>query len=337
MTLRKSILKKDKDLEKLLQIKNLSATYFTEGLKIPALRSVDIDLKKRETIAIAGESGCGKSTLAAAILKLIAFPGGEVDGEAVNFKKEKKEINLLNFKEQEMRKIRGNYISLVVQDPYNSLNPVIKISKQLEEIYRVHHKSDKNNYSDEKAKSILKMVHLPNYRKILSSYAHQLSGGMLQRVNIAAALLNGPDILIADEPTSSLDVTVQKKIMDMFYELKEKTDLSQIFISHDLNLISGFADRIYIMYAGRIVEAGKTPDIFTRPAHPYTVALLEALPHLNSSHKYIKSIPGEVPPPEKVKAGCPFAPRCRESEDICFNQEPPMKKISKGHFARCII
>jgi oligopeptide/dipeptide ABC transporter ATP-binding protein len=323
-------------VEKLLEIKNLSANYFAQDIKIPALRSVNIDLKKGETIAIAGESGCGKSTLALAVLKLIEFPEGEVTGDSVEFKIEKNSIDLLRLKEEEMRKIRGKDISLVVQDPYSSLNPVIRINKQLAEIYRIHHQTCEDIDIDGISKKYLKMVHLPEPQKILFSYPHQLSGGMLQRVNIAAALINNPDILISDEPTSSLDVTVQKKIMDMFFELKDNFNLSQIFISHDLNLISAFADRVYIMYAGRVVEEGKTADIFTSPAHPYTIALLEALPHLNAPGLDLKSIPGEVPAPESIGIGCAFAARCSHSRDICFNSLPELKKINDNHFTRCI-
>ncbi|MEA3505953.1 MAG: ABC transporter ATP-binding protein [Elusimicrobiota bacterium] len=326
-----------KNAEKILDIKKLSASYNVCKKKIKVLKSVDLYLNLGETIGVAGESGCGKSTLAAAILKIIEYPDGEVAGEKIDYKKGQAAINLLSLTEEEMRKIRGKDLSLVVQDPYSCLNPVIKIGSQLKEIQKTHNPAVKDKDFKQKSAEYLRMVHLADPQKILESYPHQLSGGMLQRVNIAAALLNKPDILISDEPTSSLDVTVQKKIMEMFYELKEEYNLSQIFISHDLNLISGFADRIYILYAGRVVETGPTAEIFTNPVHPYTRALLDALPHLGDAGSVLHSIPGEVLPAGCAIEGCPFAPRCRKSRDICFKEPPPLKEISENHLAECFL
>lgn len=321
---------------RILSIKDLKVEYFAEGAVIPALRGVDFTLEKGECVGVVGESGCGKSTLALAILNLIDKIEGRITCGDVNLylNREKGVVNLRDLPADEMRNIRGRRISLILQDPYNSLNPVIRVGNQLKEAYLAHNKD--SSKADEVIKEKLEAVHLASDSSITDSYPHQLSGGMLQRVSIAMALLNSPQILIADEPTSNLDVTIQKKIIETLKNLKKRFDLSLIFITHNLNLVSEFADRIYILYAGRFVECGTLFRIFSNPAHPYTRGLLKALPHISEPGRKISPIPGSVPSPTDILCGCGFAPRCEHKKNECSEDEIRMEEIEPGHFVRCI-
>ncbi len=320
-------------MKNILEIKDLKVEYFSERGVIPALRGVSLTLRRGECIGVVGESGCGKSTLALALLDIIDRTEGRVYCSDIKLYLDEEVINLRNLSKDEMRSIRGDKISLILQDPYNTLNPVIKIGKQLKETYSVHHPG--SSVQKEIIEKRLKEVHLP-YESIVDLYPHQLSGGMLQRVSIAMALLNSPEVLIADEPTSNLDVTIQKKIIENLKILKEKLNLSLIFISHNLNLVSEFADRIYILYAGKFVEYGASSEIFTNPLHPYTKGLLNALPDISKHGKKISPISGNVPDPLNLPEGCSFAPRCKSRKDECLQNETSIKEVESGHFSRCI-
>ncbi|MFW6134272.1 MAG: ABC transporter ATP-binding protein [Elusimicrobiota bacterium] len=318
-----------------LEIKNLSARYFSSKGIVHALDNIDLDLEKGKCIGIVGESGCGKSTLALSIMDIMDPHEGEVKADMISFylNRGKKMVDMIALSQAQKRKLRGNYISLILQDPYNALNPVIKIGDQLKEIYFVHNPKKKNVYPVIKRK--LREVHLDYCDRIMDSYPHQLSGGMLQRVCIAAALINNPEILIADEPTSNLDVTIQKKIIENLKNLKQKHNLSMIFITHNLNLVSEFADEIYILYAGEIVEKGPSYSIFGNACHPYTRGLIKALPKLGVSKK-IKPIPGSVPEMNKVIRGCRFSSRCKNMEPECEAGDIELKQAGKNHYVRCI-
>ncbi|MFC2061257.1 ABC transporter ATP-binding protein [Elusimicrobiota bacterium] len=320
------------DENKIIDIYGLSIMYYSDGAAIQAVRGVDITLEKGECVGIVGESGCGKSTLALAVLRLINKAEGKITDGKIGLKgKDLREIT-----DEEMRKIRGNQISMILQDPFNSLNPVINIREQLREAYFVHNPEVKEMEKVDKIiQEGLKEVQLPSNESFLNSYPHQLSGGMLQRVSIAAALINSPEVLIADEPTSNLDVTIQKQIMETLKNLKEIHNLSMIFITHDLNLVSSFADTIYILYAGKVMEYGPVSDIFNDPAHPYTKGLLKALPRLGEKER-IYPIPGNVPHPSDLPPGCSFAPRCGLAGEECKAEGIEMVEVGSGHYARCI-
>ncbi|MFH1414584.1 MAG: ABC transporter ATP-binding protein [Elusimicrobiota bacterium] len=323
-------------MDKILSIKGLRVEYGSALRYVEALRGVDVVLGKGECIGIVGESGCGKTTLAAAILGLIDPSEGRTVSETISFKPSdnKGEVELSGRSPVWMREIRGKKISLVLQDPYNSLNPVIRIGKQLKEAYFAHNRRDREAV-EKVIRKKLEEVRLPSDGSISKSYPHQLSGGMLQRVCIAMALLNEPEVLIADEPTSNLDVTIQKEIMHLLKRLKHEFNLSMIFITHNLNLVSEFADRIYILYAGEVVEYGPAEYIFKNPVHFYTKGLISALPSISDIKRDIRPIPGKVPSPGKIPPGCGFLPRCSHKTDICSGKPIGMKKAGPDHFARC--
>ncbi len=318
----------------ILEGEKLSAEYFSAGKNIPVLKEVDISLKERECIGIAGESGCGKSTLALSLLRLIDEDEGRVFGGNIFFREKKHEeiINIAAVDKHRLLKVRGKEISLVTQDPYTSFNPVIKLYRQFREAYSVHNPGFEEKDFFLRVSSLLESVNLYPPEKILQSYPHQLSGGMLQRASLAMALLNEPRILIADEPTSSLDVTIQKKIMETLKNLRSLYNLSIIFISHDLNLISEIADRVYVLYAGKVVETAPSAEFFKDPYHPYSAVLLKSLPKLGARGR-IASIPGRAPQPGAIKKGCAFAPRCSYADGECFRNEPPLTRSGEREWA----
>ncbi len=310
----------------LLEISNLEAVYYTPSGPVKALRGVDLYVKRGESVGVAGESGCGKSTLALSVLDLFDRAEGAVSGGRISFSG----MDLSGLDEKQMQGIRGKRISLIMQDPYGSFNPVIRIGRQMEEICRVH-----GMRADETSETCLRMLEEVNLdRGVREMFPHQLSGGMLQRASIAAALLNSPELLIADEPTSNLDVTIQKKIIDNLGVLRKKHSLSLVFITHNLNLLSSLADRIYILYAGQVLEYGPAEDIFSRPAHPYTKGLLGALPDIKTPGSRIRPIPGSVPSPADTTPGCVFFPRCSRGSERC-GREKELIRVSEEHYSRC--
>jgi len=277
-----------------------------------------------------GESGCGKTVSALTILKIIPQPPGKIMGGNVLFAGQ----NLLDLNDEEMQKIRGNNIAMVFQEPMTSLNPVFTIGDQISEAIMVHEKEDQKGIRKRCIK-LLKDVGIPSSEERLKDYPHQLSGGQRQRVMIAMALACSPDLVIADEPTTALDVTIQAQILTLFKELQAKRHMSLLYITHDLGVVATIADRIYVMYAGIIVEQGEASEIFHNPCHPYTRGLLASLPDRSKRGSALHCIPGTVPDPAYKPEGCPFHPRCDSAIDTCRREFPEMNDCGKGHLSRC--
>jgi len=314
----------------LLSVQDLKV-YFSGNERIArALDGISYDVRKGETICLVGESGCGKTVSALTILRIIPQPPGEVMGGKILFNGQ----DLLELSEEDMQKIRGNHIAMVFQEPMTSLNPVFTIGDQIKEAILVHEQLEKNE-TLRRCIQLLKDVGIPSPENRLNDYPHQLSGGQRQRVMIAMALACNPDLVIADEPTTALDVTIQVQILDLFKELQEKRNMSLLYITHDLGVVSNIADRIYVMYSGIIVEQGSTHDIFHNPCHPYTQGLLASLPSLSKRGSMLHSIPGAVPDPAYKPSGCPFHPRCEYATEICRSQFPEMCDCRDGHLSRC--
>jgi len=316
--------------EKLLSVEDLRVYFHTDGTTARAVDGVSFDIGQGETVCLVGESGCGKTVSALSILGLVSVPPGEIAGGRVIFE----ERNLLELEENEMERIRGNRIAMVFQEPLTSLNPVFTIGDQIAEAMEVHEKVGAVGLRD-RSIGLLRDVGIPSPEERLNDYPHQLSGGQRQRVMIAMALACSPDLIIADEPTTALDVTVQAQILHLFGSLKRSRSLAVLYITHDLGVVANVADRVYVMYAGIIVEQGRTSRIFEEPGHPYTRALLAALPERSKRGQPLYSIPGTVPEPAFKPSGCPFHPRCPDAVDECRSREPEMCDFGKGHEARC--
>lgn len=310
----------------LLSVRGLKTYFFTRRGVVKAVDGVDLSLDEGKTLGLVGESGCGKSVTALSILRLVPRPRGKIVGGEIRYQGR----NLLDFPEEEMRRIRGGEIGMVFQEPMTSLNPVFSIGDQLLEAITVHHRMSRRE-AKERAIELLSAVGFPDPALRLKNYPHQLSGGMRQRVMIAIALAGEPRVLIADEPTTALDVTIQAQILDLIQRLKEERGLSVIFITHNLGIVASFADEVAVMYAGRIVERAEVEAIFHSPLHPYTRGLLESVPRPFSDH--LHPIPGSVPTEEVP--GCPFHPRCREAMEVCRDTLPPLLTLPEGREVRC--
>ncbi len=310
----------------LLSVRGLKTYFFTRRGVVKAVDGVDLSLDEGKTLGLVGESGCGKSVTALSILRLVPRPRGRIVGGEIRYQGK----NLLDFPEEEMRRIRGGEIGMVFQEPMTSLNPVFSIGDQLLEAITVHHRMSRRE-AKERAIELLSAVGFPDPVLRLKNYPHQLSGGMRQRVMIAIALAGEPRVLIADEPTTALDVTIQAQILDLIQRLKEERGLSVIFITHNLGIVASFADEVAVMYAGRIVERAEVEAIFHSPLHPYTRGLLESVPRPFSDH--LHPIPGSVPTEEVP--GCPFHPRCREAMEVCRDTLPPLLTLPEGREVRC--
>jgi oligopeptide/dipeptide ABC transporter ATP-binding protein len=315
--------------EKILEIKGLKTYFFTEYGQIPAVDGVDLSFAKGEVLGLVGESGCGKSVLALSILGLVPDPPGKIVNGEINFFGK----NLLSLPEKEMRKIRGNRISMIFQEPMTSLNPVFNIGNQIQECLTLH-KDLKKKEAWEKSVELLDQVGMQKPKEIMRSYPHQLSGGMIQRAMIAMAISCTPSFLIADEPTTALDVSIQAQILDLLLKLKEKLNMSLILITHDLGVVCEMADWVAVMYTGKIQEYTKVSDIFKNPLHPYTIGLLNSMPQFNVSGR-LKAIEGNVPDFLDLPSGCKFNPRCPKVLPICKEKEPLLEEISKNHWVRC--
>lgn len=315
-------------LEKILSVKNLNVSFNTYAGVVQAVRDVSFDLNKGETLAIVGESGSGKSVMSKSLMGLIPSPPGVVKGDAITYKNE----NILEFSKKKLRKLRGAEISIVFQDPMTSLNPTMTVKQQIIEGILLHQKVSKKE-AIEKAIELLRSVGIHNPEVKINHYPHQFSGGMQQRVVIAMALACDPEILIADEPTTALDVTVQAQVLELFKDIQKKRGTSIIFITHDLGVVANIADRVAVMYAGKIVEIGDVDEIFYNPQHPYTRGLLKAMPNISNKNEELISIPGAPPnllnPPE----GDAFAERNKTPLKIDFMSHPPMFKVSESHHA----
>lgn len=316
--------------EYLVDIKNERLSFFTPAGEVKALNDVSIHLKEGEVLGIVGESGSGKSVTAYSLMGLTAHPGKLIGG-TLQFNGHEIE----DMGEKEMRKIRGKEISIIFQDPMTSLNPVYTIGNQITEVIRLHTDKDKKQ-AYARAKELLELVGINEPDKRLKQYPHELSGGMRQRVMIAIALACEPKLLIADEPTTALDVTIQAQILELMMELKDKLGMAIIMITHDLGVVASMCDRIAVMYAGRIVEYGTTDDIFYRPHHMYTKGLIRSIPRLDTK-EHERLVPIEGTPVDLLNppAGCPFAPRCEACMKICLREMPPVTQFDDVHYTQC--
>ncbi|WP_258296648.1 ABC transporter ATP-binding protein [Paenibacillus peoriae] len=319
-------------MAQLLEVTNLRTEFKTAAGTIRAVDGVDLSVGKGETLGIVGESGCGKSITSLSIMQLLPKGLGKVAAGEVRFNGE----NILDFSERKMRSIRGNEMAMIFQEPMTSLNPVFKIGKQIAESARYHHGVSKHKAKD-MAVEMLTKVGIPRPEKVAASYPHELSGGMRQRVMIAMAMVCNPKLLIADEPTTALDVTIQAQILDLMRELQKSEGTSILMITHDLGVVAEMCDRVVIMYAGQVVEETDVKTLFKDPKHPYTQSLLASLPQLNSDQERLASIPGQVPNPLDMPKGCRFAPRCQFAKEICRAEAPELTEVEPGHKSRCLL
>ena len=314
---------------KFLDVKDLVVEYTSDGEIVHAVNGISFTLEKGKTIGLVGETGAGKTTVAKSIMRVLPDPparivSGEIwlDGQ-----------NLLDLPEEEMRELRGSKASMIFQDPMTALNPVMTVGKQIAECIFLHEKVDSNR-ARERAVKMLEMVGIPADR--YDEYPHQFSGGMKQRVVIAMALACNPELLIADEPTTALDVTIQAQVLDMMSDLKKELNTSMIMITHDLGIVARVCDDVAVVYAGEIVESGTKEDIFIHPTHPYTIGLFGAIPKLTGTETRLTPIEGMPPDPTKLPEGCNFGPRCKYATEACRGGNIPMQEITPGHFCRCV-
>jgi oligopeptide/dipeptide ABC transporter ATP-binding protein len=316
----------------LLQVQNLKTSFFTPEGEVRAIDGVSFEIGEGKTLGLVGESGCGKSVTSLSIMRLIPSPPGKIVGGEIFYRGR----DLLKLKNEEMRKIRGNEISMIFQEPMTSLNPVFTVGNQIGEAIKLHQGLGKRE-TRQKTIDMLRLVKIADPESRVDSYPHQLSGGMRQRVMIAMALSCNPSLLIADEPTTALDVTIQAQILELMKELQQKIGgMALLLITHDLGVVSEQADEVAIMYAGKIVERSSTRAIFNRPFHPYTVGLLNSLPGIGGlKKKRLDAIPGMVPSPLNLPSGCRFRDRCPRAQDVCAQAEPPLEEKEPGHTAAC--
>jgi oligopeptide/dipeptide ABC transporter ATP-binding protein len=317
----------------ILEVRDLKTYFFTEEGVVKAVDGVDFNVRSGEVLGLVGESGCGKSVTSFSILRLVGPPGKVVDGEIWFDGK-----NLLKLPENDMVEMRGNRISMIFQQPQTSLNPVFTVGDQVAEVLQIHQSLDKKQ-AWERAVELLRLVGIPDSEKKAKSYPHEMSGGQAQRVMIAMALALNPQLLIADEPTTALDVTIQAQILDLMRDLRERLGTSVILITHDLGVIAEMADRVAVMYAGRIVEQAEVETLFDKPLHPYTQGLIGSIPILGKVTERLDVIPGSVPNLINLPVGCRFAARCRARVEyqlkICTEVEPGLEEVEPGHSVRC--
>ena len=313
----------------LLEVSKLYTSFFSDKGEIRAVEDVSFSIQSGETLALVGESGCGKSVTALSIMQLLDYPGKVVSGKIVF-----KGRDLLTLPSNEIRQVRGNQIGMVFQEPMTSLNPVFTIGDQIGEVLEIHTTLSK----DEVRKEVLRLldkVHIPSPERRIDQYPHEMSGGMKQRVMIAMALACNPDLLIADEPTTALDVTIQAQILGLLKELQQEMGMAILLITHNLGVVAQFAQEIIVMYASRIVERASVSQLFANPAHPYTNALLRSLPKSGVRKERLESIPGTVPSPLVYPEGCHFSTRCPKILSCCADEEPPLIEVEPGHEAIC--
>lgn len=318
--------------DSILELADLHTHFFTDNGEIPAVNGVSIKVHKGEIVGIVGESGSGKSVTSLSIMQLVPSPPGKIVSGEINFKGE----NLAQASEKRMKKIRGNEISMIFQEPMTSLNPLFTIGNQLIEAIRLHQKITKKA-AKQKAINMLKLVGIPRAEEIVGEYPHQLSGGMRQRVMIAMAMSCDPELLIADEPTTALDVTIQAQILDLMRDLNKKEDTAILLITHDLGVVAEICDRVIVMYAGQVVEEGTTREILKDPQHPYSQGLIKSLPKIHEGEQKLYSIPGVVPKPTMERTGCHFAPRCEFAFERCLQETPGLYAIENGRQSRCFL
>lgn len=315
--------------DKLLEVKNLHTYFYTDAGVVKAVNGVSFDVKKGQTVGIVGESGCGKSVMSLSMMRLIQNPGKIVDGEVIF-----NEVDLVKLTQDQMRKVNGNRISMIFQEPMTSLNPVFTVGNQIAESLILHQNLSKKE-AKAKAIELISTVGISRAEGIYKSYPHELSGGMRQRIMIAMALSCNPELLIADEPTTALDVTIQAQILELLKEIKQKFDMSIILITHDLGVVAEMADYVIVMYAGKVIEQGNVNDVFLNPTHPYTIGLLKSKPKLNTVSERLYTIPGQVPLLIDLPDKCYFCDRCEKCADICKKGFPEPIEIEKNHFVAC--
>jgi len=314
----------------LLAVKDLRTYFETEDGVVKAVDGVSFEVRSGETLGIVGESGSGKSVANLSLMRLIAEPPGKIVSGSINFRGR----NILKLSPREVRAIRGKQIAMIFQDPMTSLNPFMRISKQLMEVTRLHLGHSKGE-AREHAIKMLNLVGIPDAEARIDSYPHEFSGGMRQRVMIAMALSCQPELLIADEPTTALDVTIQAQILELIKRLKIETGASVILVTHDLGVVAGMTDHIVVMYAGRVFEQAPTSELFERSGNPYTRGLLRSVPDPAAEQGKLYQIPGQPPDLTRLPGGCPFAPRCERAEEICRREFPPFVQLTSEHFSLC--
>ncbi len=316
--------------ESLLEVEGLRTHFFTDDGVVRAVDGVSFEIQPGETLAVVGESGSGKSVTSLSILRLVAEPPGRIVAGAIRFKGR----NLLELSAREMRAIRGKEISMIFQEPMTSLNPVFSCGEQIIEALILHERLDRRA-ARERAIEMLQRVGIPSPRQRVDEYPHQMSGGMRQRVMIAMALACRPSLLIADEPTTALDVTIQAQILELLKRLQQELGMAVLLITHDLGVVAETADRVAVMYAGQVVEYADVQSVFRRTRHPYTSGLLASLPRLGGKQDRLRVIPGNVPNPARFPAGCRFHPRCPCVIDRCRGEHPPVERVESRHLSRC--
>ncbi|MBU5255131.1 ABC transporter ATP-binding protein [Tissierella praeacuta] len=313
-----------------LNIKDLHIHYITEEGTVKAVNGINIDLKKGETLGLVGETGAGKTTTALGILRLVPNPPGKIMEGEIFLEGQ----NILELSEEEMRKIRGNKVSMIFQDPMTALNPVMTVGEQIAEVIEIHEDLSTKE-AEEKSKEMLELVGIPGARA--NDYPHQFSGGMKQRVVIAIALACNPGLLIADEPTTALDVTIQAQVLDLMNKLKKDFNTAMLLITHDLGVVAEVCDKVAIMYAGEIVEYASIEELFENPKHPYTKGLFGSIPSLDEEVDRLKPIKGLMPDPTNLPSGCKFHPRCIHATEACKNNHPKDIEVTPGHKVKCLI
>ncbi|MGE7772901.1 ABC transporter ATP-binding protein [Viridibacillus arvi] len=321
------------DRKELLRVRGLQTTFFTDDGEIPAVDNINFSVREGEILGIVGESGCGKSVSALSIMGLVPSPPGKITGGQIEF--DGKDLTKLS--QKEMRKVRGKDIAMIFQEPMTSLNPLFTIGNQLMEAILIHHKDWSKKQARNRAIEMMKLVGLPRAEELIKEFPHQLSGGMRQRVMIAMALVCDPKVLIADEPTTALDVTIQAQILQLMKDLNERLNTAVIMITHDLGVVAETCERVVVMYGGQVVEEGPVKLIFNDPQHPYTKGLIQSVPDMRFKKQRLYSIPGNVPKPGSVNTGCRFAARCEFAFEQCRVENPNLYQTSPEHKTRCFL
>ncbi|HZG58971.1 MAG TPA: ABC transporter ATP-binding protein [Anoxybacillus sp.] len=316
-----------------LEVKGLKTSFFTDDGEVPAVDEIDFYINEGEILGVVGESGCGKSVTSLSIMGLLPKGIGKIVAGEILFKGE----NIVNASEKRMKEIRGKEIAMIFQEPMTSLNPLFTIGNQIIEAICIHSKMNKKQ-AQERAIEILKLVGLPRAKEIMNEYPHQLSGGMRQRVMIAMAMVCNPSLLIADEPTTALDVTIQAQILKLMKDLNKNFNTAIMMITHDLGVVAEVCQRVVVMYSGKIVEEGDVRTIFKNPKHPYTIGLIQSVPDIREKKARLYSIPGNVPKPGSIRQGCRFAARCEHAFERCFKENPGLYETGEpGHKVRCFL
>ncbi|OAT88016.1 ABC transporter ATP-binding protein [Candidatus Arthromitus sp. SFB-turkey] len=318
--------------KKIVEFKNLSISFKIDEGIVRAVNDVSFEVRKGEVLGIVGESGCGKSVTSMSLMRLLPVPPTIYESGSINLNG----VDILSLSEEEMREKRGSEVAIIFQEPMTSLNPVMKIGHQISEVMLIHQKISKSE-AKKRAIELINLVGIPRAESIFNSYPHELSGGMRQRIMIAIALACNPKVLIADEPTTALDVTIQAQILDLIKNMKSKFDMSIMMITHDLGVIAEMADYVIVMYAGKIVEKAKVLDIFKNPKHPYTIGLMKSKPTFEGNNEKLYSIPGQVPNPMNLPNYCYFYERCDRRKDICKKGIPDLISVGNSHYVSCYL